>query len=237
MQTAYKAHFTSIGQPMLAATPSTSPHGGSWRGGDTMCIDVQNWAAIPWSDFKAACEEAGFAVDQVTPQELWHITDYHPWDMPEGEDDMSLTPDTKAWLTEQFDEVKRVAAPYKMYTYGTGLILVNPLTGAFSIVDAGYPALLDKLGYATGGSPRINDGELAYATKHVPSHIGLPSLDDAGLDDADVAKIKAAIDLGKVSLSPAQLEKLVNAVKAGARQGGEDGAAEALRSLTLVVKS
>lgn len=70
-----------------AAAPGFSTHGGIVRGQTVFAIDVSNWAALGWDRFKALCRLAGFAVDFVSPQELWHIGDFNDgWVIPAGFD-------------------------------------------------------------------------------------------------------------------------------------------------------
>jgi hypothetical protein len=175
---------------MLAATPSTSPHGGSWRGGDTMCIDVQNWAAIPWPDFKAACEEAGFAVDQVTPREPWHITDYHPWEMPEGDDDM-YDKDAEERL---FAKIELEARPFRRYQWGTGQIIVNPATGKV---------------YAARSAAEITQLETLKLVAPQVAHV-LP--DDQLKVTETLLRALGSSDAGLVELSPEDAKEIIAAI-------------------------
>lgn len=78
---------------IMASVPGRSSHGGLWTGQTTGAgglptwvtdleagaLDIANWSAIGWDAFKAAAERAGFIVDVVVPQELWHIVDLDPW--------------------------------------------------------------------------------------------------------------------------------------------------------------
>lgn len=73
-----------------AAVPGYSSHGLIYRGKLVAAADVGNWQdlapgnqALAWSRFKALCRLAGFTVDFVTPQELWHIGDFNDvWTPP-----------------------------------------------------------------------------------------------------------------------------------------------------------
>lgn len=76
-----------------ASVPGRSSHGGLWTGQTTGAgglptwvtglesgaLDIANWAEIGFGNFKAAAQRAGFIVDVVVPQELWHIVDLDPW--------------------------------------------------------------------------------------------------------------------------------------------------------------
>lgn len=91
-QVAMREYYTERGDPLRAALPGTSSHGGSYSGAftgwvtkDSMAIDVNNWAAIGWDEFKRLCNKHGFEVDVVIPHESWHIVDFAPWTMPETE--------------------------------------------------------------------------------------------------------------------------------------------------------
>lgn len=74
-----------------AATPGYSSHGLIYRGQLVAAIDVANWRdlapgneALAWTRFKALCRLAGFTVDFVSPQELWHIGDFNDVWTPPG---------------------------------------------------------------------------------------------------------------------------------------------------------
>ncbi|WP_309129489.1 hypothetical protein [Microbacterium sp.] len=66
-----------------AAVPGYSSHGLIYKGRLCAAIDVANWAVLGWARFKALCRLAGFTVDFVSPQELWHIGDFNDiWTPP-----------------------------------------------------------------------------------------------------------------------------------------------------------
>lgn len=68
-----------------AAVPGKSSHGGTFQGREVFAIDVNNWAVLGWDRFSALCRLAGFTVNFVTPQELWHIGDFNnAWVVPAG---------------------------------------------------------------------------------------------------------------------------------------------------------
>ncbi|WP_337004124.1 MULTISPECIES: hypothetical protein [unclassified Microbacterium] len=82
-----------------AAVPDFSTHGGKVNGREVFAIDVNNWAALGWARFSALCRLAGFTVNFVTPEELWHIGDYNDaWAIPAGAD---TTPTIKPETTRQ----------------------------------------------------------------------------------------------------------------------------------------
>lgn len=85
-----------------AAVPGLSSHGLVYRGQEVAAIDVDNWAVLGWARFSALCRLAGFTVDFVTPQELWHIGDFNDiWVVP-------------AWLEEPMP-VWKPAPPLPYY--------------------------------------------------------------------------------------------------------------------------
>ncbi|QNA93270.1 MULTISPECIES: hypothetical protein [unclassified Microbacterium] len=66
-----------------AAVPGWSSHGLIYQGRSCAAIDVANWGDLGWARFKALCRLAGFTVDFVSPQELWHIGDFNDiWAVP-----------------------------------------------------------------------------------------------------------------------------------------------------------
>lgn len=66
-----------------AAVPGYSSHGLIYRGQQVAAIDVNNWGELGWARFVALCRLAGFTVDFVSPQELWHIGDFNDiWTVP-----------------------------------------------------------------------------------------------------------------------------------------------------------
>jgi hypothetical protein len=66
-----------------AAVPGTSSHGLIWRGLQVAAVDVNNWGELGWGRFAGLCRLAGFTVDFVSPQELWHIGDLNDiWTVP-----------------------------------------------------------------------------------------------------------------------------------------------------------
>lgn len=69
----------------LAAAAGFSTHGGFVKGQVVFAIDVHNWAALGWARFSALCRLAGFTVNFVSPEELWHIGDFNDgWVVPAG---------------------------------------------------------------------------------------------------------------------------------------------------------
>ena len=66
-----------------AAAPGYSSHGLIYLGKQVAAVDVHNWGVLGWARFKALCRLAGFTVDFVSPQELWHIGDFNDiWTVP-----------------------------------------------------------------------------------------------------------------------------------------------------------
>lgn len=64
-----------------AAYPSTSSHGGVFRGRDAMAVDIENWAQLGKAKFYYYANKHGFTTN-VFDWEPWHIIDYNPWTMP-----------------------------------------------------------------------------------------------------------------------------------------------------------
>lgn len=84
---------------MRAAEPGKSSHGGWFGGREVFAIDVDNWGAVRWADFVRLCQDAGFTVDFVSPQERWHIGDFNnPWVVPgfAGGSNPAPTPPTRS---------------------------------------------------------------------------------------------------------------------------------------------
>lgn len=73
-----------------AAVAGYSSHGLIYRGRQVAAADVGNWQSLApgnrslaWSRFSALCRLAGFTVNFVSPEELWHIGDFNNiWAVP-----------------------------------------------------------------------------------------------------------------------------------------------------------
>lgn len=96
---------------IMAAYPGTSSHGGTYRGQEVFAIDVENWNELGWANFAGLAGEAGFTVNFVTPQELWHIGDFNdPWSVPsfagENIDGDDMTPEQDARLAKLVADVE-----------------------------------------------------------------------------------------------------------------------------------
>ncbi|MGN7969030.1 hypothetical protein [Microbacterium sp. 22296] len=144
--------------------------------------------------------------------------------------------DRHAELMTALEKVHRAAAPYKIISWGTGLIAVNPMNGKFWILPAGYSELLQGLGYTGGSAFRADDAQLGFATGFLPATIGdTVEVGGDGFTDADLEAIKTAIAQAQVAVTPEQLQTLLDTVGAAARDGGEEGAKKALQELTFVV--
>ncbi|MFK4760290.1 hypothetical protein ACI3KS_05080 [Microbacterium sp. ZW T5_45] len=77
-QAAYKKALGS-----RAAAVGYSTHGGVVGGAVVFAIDVDNWQAVPWANFRDLANEAGFRTDFVSPSERWHIGDFNDgWVIP-----------------------------------------------------------------------------------------------------------------------------------------------------------
>jgi hypothetical protein len=68
------------GNPLQAAYPGTSSHGGDWRGRLCLAIDVDP-GGLTWAQVWEACRAAGFACGLITKaiagiDEPWHVIDF-----------------------------------------------------------------------------------------------------------------------------------------------------------------
>lgn len=136
-----------------------------------------------------------------------------------------------AALDHKLDEVKRIAAPFRVFAWGTGHLCVNPRNGRFWILPQGYGELLAHLGYRGGAVAALDDAQLGFVTGFFPSAVGdvaVANTED-GLGAADLEAIKNAIAENRVTLTPDQMETLVAAVGEGARS--------ALEGVTFVASS
>ena len=95
-----------------AAAPGFSTHGGKVNGREVFAIDVSNWAVLGWSRFAALCRLAGFTVNFVSPEELWHIGDYNDaWAVPAGANTIpTINPATTRQVTYEEDDVSFICA-------------------------------------------------------------------------------------------------------------------------------
>lgn len=147
------------------------------------------------------------------------------------EDDM-YDEDAEARLMEKLDEVARVAAPYRVFAWGTGHLCVNPRNGRFWILPQGYGELLSHLGYRGDRVASIDDAQLGFVTGFFPSAVGDRDFDPDSVDgftDADLESVKQAIAANKVAITEDQMETLVSAVGESARA--------AIEGVTFVVKA
>lgn len=136
----------------------------------------------------------------------------------------------------RLDQIARIAAPLRKFQWGTGLLVVNPLTDRFWILPQGYAELLDKLDLAEGDAIPIDDAQLGFVTGFLPAALGELGVNGgAGFSDADIAAIKEAIAANRVAVTADQLRTISDTVGEAARTSGEDGAREALKSMTVVV--
>lgn len=105
-----------------AAVPGYSSHGIVYSGQQVAAIDVDNWAVLGWGRFSALCRLAGFRVDFVSPQELWHIGDFNDiWNVPD-------------WLSDQMPAWKP-APPLPYYARVYARRKKNRTMIAMRIVD------------------------------------------------------------------------------------------------------
>lgn len=141
---------------IMAAWPGTSSHGLIYNGQLCAAIDVHNWAQLGWARFKALCRLAGFTVDFVTPQELWHIGDFNDiWTVPVfaagGNASKPATPDP---ITIQEDEMSyfRIGDNGPCYVVG-----INDAQG----VTQDEATALARMASGTGTS-KYKDGTLVF---------------------------------------------------------------------------
>ena len=247
-----------------AATPRTSSHGMVFMNQQTAAIDAGNWAWVyancgGYAAWQEDVRAAGFTrlPDGYQQEgEYHHIIDWNPWDdepefggapaatdaTPLEENDMyddkakQDAADRHQAVIDRLDQIARIAAPFRKFQWGTGLVVVNPTNGRFWILPQGYAELLDKLDLAEGQPIELDDAQLGFVTGFLPAAIGewAPTT-DGGFSDADLSAIKDAISQNRVAVTPEQLTALTDAVGAAARTGGEDGARKALAELTFVV--
>lgn len=130
-------------------------------------------------------------------------------------------------------QIHRAAAPFKVLSWGTGLVVFNPDNGKLWILPEGYSDLLQALGLVGGDAFAASTEQLTFATGFLPATIG--DRDGDGFTSADLDEIKKAIAGAQVAVTPEQLQKLLDAVGTAARDGGEAGARDALQKLTFVV--
>lgn len=161
-----------------------------------------------------------------------------PQPEPEPEDDMydqNARNELFAELRKLTEEIKRFASPLKLFTYGTGIVAVNPQTGKSMVLSAGYPELLAHLGYAGGGAPVVEQGQLNYATNYVGDAVGIPSLKLSGMSAQTIAEVERTVAENRVSLSQDQYDRIVDEVAAAVRENGVDGVEKALSARTTVI--
>lgn len=163
--------------------------------------------------------------------------------IPSEEDDMyddAAKQDAKTRHTEimtALEKVHRAAAPFKVLSWGTGLVVINPQNGKLWILPEGYSDLLTALGLVGGNPIPANTEQLGFATGFLPAAIGDSATGGDGFTSADLSAIKDAIAQAQVAVTPEQLKKMTDAVGAAARTGGEQGAVKALQDLTFVVST
>lgn len=142
-------------------------------------------------------------------------------------------------LMKALGKIHQAAAPFRQFQYGTGIVVWNPETGRIWILPEGYGDLLNKLQVTAGAPIPVDGNQLSFATGFLPDAIGeLQSHPaTAELGDGDLAAIKDVIAQAHVAVTPDQLKKMIDAVGAAARTGGEQGAVKALKDVTFVVSA
>ena len=129
------------GNPLGAAYPGSSSHGGNWRERDCLAIDVDP-NGLTWAQVWEACRHAGFECGLITEQmsgirggEPWHIIDFNAFvpapagegssDLPSGE-----TPTTDTESEEDEDMAKMKGAYYtRKIDKKTVYLLFNEISG------------------------------------------------------------------------------------------------------------
>lgn len=136
---------------VMAAVPGTSSHGGTYQGRPVFAIDVNNWAVLGWDRFSALCRLAGFTVNFVSPQELWHIGDFNdPWVAPAG---ASVAPTVNAATTRKVifeeDDVTFICqTPINGSNADKGIYswICDPAAGTKRNIDFQEYAFLEQVG-------------------------------------------------------------------------------------------
>ena len=89
------------GNPLGAAYPGSSSHGGNWRERDCLAIDVDP-NGLTWAQVWEACRHAGFECGLITEQmsgirggEPWHIIDFNAFAPAPASTNKPLTKETK----------------------------------------------------------------------------------------------------------------------------------------------
>ncbi|MGI0521775.1 hypothetical protein ABY45_14460 [Microbacterium maritypicum] len=131
---------------IMAALPGFSTHGGIVNGRVVFAIDVANWALLGWARFAALCRLAGFTVDFVKPQELWHIGDFNDgWVIPAGAATIPPVNPQTTRRTIQEDDMRQIQIGATIYSIAPGYIKAETEGAAASITRAviGQPDPVD----------------------------------------------------------------------------------------------
>lgn len=144
-----------------AAWPGTSSHGGEYQGRSCCAIDVGNWGDLGWARFVALCRIVGFTVDFVTPQELWHIGDFDPWNVPQFAA-IEINHETTALpvVEEEEDDMAKMKGATYTRKDGTAVcILFNEVSGFYSEHTGAGGTYNNPLAQAweTGSWPTISE--------------------------------------------------------------------------------
>lgn len=136
------------GNCLLAATPGTSSHGGTWHdkkytGGklvDAMAFDVGDWSQISWAQFQKACSDVGLIAGAITQDdegatEPWHVVLLNPYRAvpkpPVPEDDMPLKyPNAITFVPNQ-----KIDKTPKKLAHTPGKNYVSLVNGPADIID------------------------------------------------------------------------------------------------------
>lgn len=104
------------GNCLGAAYPGTSSHGGTWRGGDALAIDVEP-GNLSWAQIFEAGRAVGFLCGAITGQvaggldEPWHIIDQDPWRAVPAGGDSRPFPEQEEPSKEERDDMNIIAGP------------------------------------------------------------------------------------------------------------------------------
>jgi hypothetical protein len=173
-QQAYYQDGVDQGNPLQAAYPGTSSHGGWWKDWrdrkvkDCLAIDVDP-QGLTWAQVWEACRAAGFECGLITPavagglDEPWHVIDFNAFGpMPAfagatplnpslfEEDDM--TPDQDRALAEIWRNQARIMQILEAVDVRTG----NTVTGNLAIAAeriAKLPAAVEAIPASVWGHP------------------------------------------------------------------------------------
>ncbi|OJU41829.1 MAG: hypothetical protein BGN97_03770 [Microbacterium sp. 69-10] len=230
-----------------AAAPGYSSHGGTYNGRDAMAMDYGNWPSVyngfgGQTAFYEDCRAVGLTPG-VIARETWHVIDYDPWAaVPSGGQGTSAQPSEEDDMYDdgKHREVLTAARPVKLYKMGSGIIAVGDEGGFWVIPSEAYLNLL--IAWEIAGPNLVNrpidQNELTAmrgilgATSNSATAARVEAV--LNLTPEDAERLAAAVGRQPVVLSEETLGEIARAAAEGAREGGADGAAAAISSLSFV---